>query len=57
MIERNPPCDGRGQNIKLGRRRESVTAAEILEWLRARPGVSWEATIRDIERVLDDICQ
>ncbi len=44
------------QPFRLHRRRESVTAEEVLKWLRDRPGASWEATARDVEHAIDQIC-
>lgn len=56
---RNPPADGSGQNIfRLHRRRESVTADEVLKWIKEQPTDSgWLATIKGIELALDEICQ
>ena len=48
----DPPA----QTFRLHRRRESVTAEEVLRWMRSRPGASWEASISDIERAIDEIC-
>jgi hypothetical protein len=44
------------QTFRLRRRRESVTAVELLEWYKSRPGCSWQATINDVNRALDEIC-
>lgn len=44
------------QTFRLRRRRESITAVELLEWYRSRPGCSWQATINDVNRALDEIC-
>lgn len=43
------------QTVFLRRRRESITAEELLTWFRARWGTSWQATINDIEHAIDDI--
>jgi len=54
MVIVDPPVE---RAFRLTRRRESVTAEEVLQWMRSRPGCSWAASIRDIDRALDDICQ
>lgn len=44
--------------IRLRRRREAVSALEVLTWLQARPSSEWrDATIIDINQALDDICK
>lgn len=44
--------------FQLRRRRESVTATEILEWIKQQPdGSGWLATVRGVELALDEICQ
>lgn len=43
--------------IRLRRRREAVSAFEVLDWLQKRPGASWIATVNDINQALDDICK
>lgn len=55
MIERNPPVDGAGANVvHLRRRRESITAVEVIAWMKAR---GLEAEARDIEWALEKITQ
>lgn len=45
------------QVIKLRRRRDAVSAFEVLTWLQKRPKSEWrDATILDINQALDDIC-
>ena len=42
----------------LHRRRESVTAAEILEWIKQQPeGSGWMATVKGINLATDEICR
>lgn len=43
--------------FKLRRRRESVTAKEIIAWMRTKRSWQWAASINDINRALDEICQ
>ncbi len=39
-------------NRRARHEREEATVADILAWLKDRPGISWVATIKDIEKAL-----
>lgn len=50
------PMTSERDQFKLRRRRESVTAKEIIAWMRTKRSWQWAASINDINRALDEIC-
>jgi len=35
---------------------ETVTAAQVIAWMTARPGASWQASIQDVEAAVLALC-